>query len=256
MTPDAPAYIIIGDVHGAIDELRQLLRDVEPEVNEGAHIVFVGDYIDRGPNGPGIVKLVRNLVETGYATAIMGNHEEIAIRAMKRGEPVDFDPADAEWLRNLPVMIDLPGALVVHGGLAPRDIDTHNAVERLLNRPFSELRGRDKRIANKVMRTRLVEPDTGTMVALGQESPAARSWTELYDGRYGIIYFGHEMEATPTQYAVPLDGGAAFGGVLRAAIHDSATGTTRQLVEVPTLDKYADRLHDNPIPLRTIPNHI
>ena len=39
----------IGDVHGRLDALRDLLGQVEPELTAGDVVVFVGDYIDRGP---------------------------------------------------------------------------------------------------------------------------------------------------------------------------------------------------------------
>jgi len=73
---------IIGDVHGSLDKLTDLLRTLGyagevPSHPDGRQAVFVGDLIDRGP-GPAqlaIVRLVKAMVEHGSAIAVMGNHE-------------------------------------------------------------------------------------------------------------------------------------------------------------------------------------
>ncbi len=76
---------IIGDIHGHADELKALLRKMDyQETSDGwAHpertVLFLGDYIDRGPKIPETVQIVRSMVESGNAIAIMGNHEYNAI---------------------------------------------------------------------------------------------------------------------------------------------------------------------------------
>lgn len=70
---------IIGDVHGEYDALVNLLAQLGYNLN-GNHnsnrkLVFVGDLIDRGPDSPAVIKLVKKLVESGNAQAILGNHE-------------------------------------------------------------------------------------------------------------------------------------------------------------------------------------
>lgn len=81
------SYDIIPDIHGQADKLvAQLLRlgwrNVEgtwrpPE--PGREIIFLGDFIDRGPDNARILHIVRSLVDSGRARAIMGNHELNAI---------------------------------------------------------------------------------------------------------------------------------------------------------------------------------
>ncbi|MBC3881553.1 metallophosphoesterase [Undibacterium sp. LX40W] len=70
---------IIGDIHGEIDSLRQLLQelgyDEEGKHAENRHLVFVGDYCDRGPDSPAVIALVEKLVKAKRAFAILGNHE-------------------------------------------------------------------------------------------------------------------------------------------------------------------------------------
>lgn len=75
----------IGDIHGHINELKKLLTKLGYESIEGVYqhpertAFFLGDYIDRGPDSPGVVNLVRAMVDAGHAKAIMGNHEYNAI---------------------------------------------------------------------------------------------------------------------------------------------------------------------------------
>jgi len=76
---------IIGDIHGFYDELVLLLKKLgyQNDGNSWGHpdrkVLFVGDYIDRGPKSPQVLKLVRNMVENDKAIALMGNHELNAI---------------------------------------------------------------------------------------------------------------------------------------------------------------------------------
>ena len=75
--PDGPLDII-GDVHGELDALLALLHrlGVDPErPSSDRTLVFVGDLIDRGPDSPGVVAVVRRLVESGIACCVAGNHE-------------------------------------------------------------------------------------------------------------------------------------------------------------------------------------
>lgn len=78
-------YDVIGDIHGYASILKQLLKKLGYERRNGTfqHSVrkalFVGDYIDRGPEIPETLDLVRSMVDAGSAIALMGNHEFNAI---------------------------------------------------------------------------------------------------------------------------------------------------------------------------------
>lgn len=79
---------IVGDVHGELDALRSLLEvagyDSRGRHPQGRSLVFVGDLVDRGPDSPGVVRLVRNLVEAGRAQVILGNHELNILRGERK----------------------------------------------------------------------------------------------------------------------------------------------------------------------------
>src|SRR6476620_2178277 len=129
--------LAIGDVHGCIDELRELVALVEyrPGVDR---LLFVGDLIDRGPAPADVVRYVRELAAGGDVIAILGNHEEKMLRWFKRvdeeraggaknkmsppepsrlAEWEAIAPEDRAWIASLPIVIEpLAGWLAVHGG--------------------------------------------------------------------------------------------------------------------------------------------
>ena len=48
--------IIIGDVHGCVDELSDLIYELR--LTKKDTLIFVGDLIDKGPDSPGVIKLI------------------------------------------------------------------------------------------------------------------------------------------------------------------------------------------------------
>src|SRR6185503_6653865 len=129
--------LVIGDVHGCLDELRELLERVRFRKGED-RLVFVGDLMDRGPYPVECVRLAREL----EAECLLGNHEEKHLRwrrhveraAAERGyknpmpsmgevreaENAALDADEVAWLASLPVCVDLGGDWVaVHAGFEP-----------------------------------------------------------------------------------------------------------------------------------------
>jgi hypothetical protein len=138
-------YDVIGDVHGHANALQRLLVKLGYEELRGVFrhqsrkAIFVGDFVDRGPDQREVLRIARSMCEAGTARAVLGNHEFNAIAwATKDGEG-DFlrkhskknadqhaeflgqfgegspDYFDAlQWFRQLPVWLELPGLRVVH----------------------------------------------------------------------------------------------------------------------------------------------
>jgi Calcineurin-like phosphoesterase len=79
---------IIGDIHGEIDALSALLERLGYRTDgthpENRHLVFVGDLCDRGPDSPAVIFKVRDLVESGRAQCVLGNHELNILRSEKK----------------------------------------------------------------------------------------------------------------------------------------------------------------------------
>lgn len=139
-------YDLIGDIHGQYDKLTALLSRLGYQRHgqgflhaEGRKVVFLGDYIDRGPKVREVLMTVRAMVESGDALAIMGNHEYNAVcyhepdgkggwlreRGPKRDDGLkvtlaQFENHQAEWaewliwMRGLPLFLDLGRLRAVH----------------------------------------------------------------------------------------------------------------------------------------------
>lgn len=75
----------IGDIHGHADKLEELLRKLGYEKHRGTYthpdrkVLFLGDYIDRGPKIRETLQIVKAMVDSGNAIALMGNHEYNAL---------------------------------------------------------------------------------------------------------------------------------------------------------------------------------
>jgi Calcineurin-like phosphoesterase len=79
---------IVGDVHGEIDALRELLTqlgyDASGEHREHRRLIFIGDLTDRGPDSPAVFDFVAKLVHEGKAQCVLGNHELNLLREARK----------------------------------------------------------------------------------------------------------------------------------------------------------------------------
>ncbi|HIP33568.1 MAG TPA: phosphoesterase [Bacteroidia bacterium] len=86
----------IGDVHGYADQLEELLIKLGYSLKNGEYshksrkVIFVGDYIDRGPKIRETLQIVKSMVENGNAIALLGNHEYNAICFNTKKKEGDF----------------------------------------------------------------------------------------------------------------------------------------------------------------------
>lgn len=87
-----PTYAI-GDIHGNLAALDQLLAKVMPELTPQDTLVFLGDYIDRGPDSRGCVERIVRLKQNAAfpVVTLLGNHEQWMLRTMD-------DPKCHSWL--------------------------------------------------------------------------------------------------------------------------------------------------------------
>lgn len=120
--PPARTTVFVGDTHGDRDATSRVLDRFPP----GEHVlVFLGDYVDRGPDSPGnLTRLLETkLAHPDSVHLLMGNHEAWAVQ---RFSPADFwerlTPPEAqalgETLAALPFVAWHPaGVLAVHGAL-------------------------------------------------------------------------------------------------------------------------------------------
>lgn len=86
--PDGLRVYAIGDIHGRLDLLDQLLFRIEADerARGGARtqLIFLGDLVDRGPDSAGVVQRCLELQQSGRAVRfLMGNHEEVFLKALR-----------------------------------------------------------------------------------------------------------------------------------------------------------------------------
>lgn len=87
--------IVIPDLHGRSD-----LLDVVLAAYPGRAFVFLGDYLDRGPDAPGVIARLQQQVAWGRATLLMGNHDHLFMHALLSGGCL-WDPATAVQFKSL-----------------------------------------------------------------------------------------------------------------------------------------------------------
>ncbi len=78
-------YLIIGDIHGQYDKLKQIMNQVE--VSDYKNIIFVGDYIDRGPKSKEVINYLIDLKHNNKDKIILleGNHEDMVLQVLENG---------------------------------------------------------------------------------------------------------------------------------------------------------------------------
>lgn len=83
--PDRPIYAI-GDIHGRVDLLEELLDRIDDDTDRRqpgpkTALVFLGDYVDRGADSAGVLRLIHDLVRQlpGHMACLMGNHERMML---------------------------------------------------------------------------------------------------------------------------------------------------------------------------------
>jgi serine/threonine protein phosphatase 1 len=138
----------VGDIHGRLDLLERAIDTIGRHGHGlNTRIVFLGDYVDRGPDSRGVLQRLISLQRDLGAICLKGNHEDMMVRAFTSARSDEFalwsacgskatlksygfgeddDPMNAvpwdhvRWLARLPSTTADPSRIYVHAGLAPR----------------------------------------------------------------------------------------------------------------------------------------
>jgi len=235
-------FDIIGDVHGCLTELVELLSKLgyvielsdNSPVNarhpEGRTAIFVGDLVDRGPDTPGVLRLVMGMVQAGNALCVAGNHEAKLVRALKgakvqkthgieqslaqfENETPEFRKQALDFMDKLIAyyVLDDGQLIVAHAGLK------------------EAYHGRS---SNRVRAFALYGDTTGESDEYGL--PVRLPWAQEYRGKALVVY-GHTPTLDPEwiNNTICVDTGCVFGGKLTAMRYPE-----RQLVSVAAQAQY------------------
>ena len=231
-------FDVIGDVHGCRAELEALLGKLgyvlthdSPGRPDGAvppagrTAVFLGDLVDRGPDSPGVLRLVMGMVAAGHALAVPGNHENKLVRALD-GRNVQVSHGLAETLSQLAAEDEefrrqvgdfcrgLVSHLILDGG---RLVVAHAGLKEAYQ----------GRASGRVRSFALYGDTTGETDEYGL--PVRYPWANDYRGRAMVLY-GHTPTPEPewVNNTMCLDTGCVFGGRLTALRYPE-----KELVSVP-----------------------
>lgn len=231
-------FDFIGDVHGCLTELRDLLAQLGYRVNgdqatppPGRTAIFVGDLVDRGPDSAGTLRLVMNMVRSGAALAVPGNHDEKLKRALD-GKAVkalhgldltlaQLDAAGEAFRTEVRAFLDgLVSHLVLDDG---KIVVAHAGLPE-------KYQGRS---SGRVRSFALYGDVDGSTDDLGL--PLRRDWASEYRGAAMVVY-GHTpvARASWVNKTIDLDTGCVFGGRLTALRYPEM-----ELLSVPAQAQYA-----------------
>ncbi len=221
--------VVIGDVHGCYEELKELLELCHASDTDICPI-FVGDLVWKGPYNAEVIKLVRKL----DCYCVRGNADELAMLSWQRylerdGELnnksrwlTELSNEDIEWMFTLPYSLSLPSRdiIIVHAGLVP-GVDMT-----------------DQRLSD-MLHLRDVTFDSKSLTFSGHVhyQPNGQPWAQAWGGP-GHVYFGHDarryFQSYP--YATGIDLGCVYGGHLAAIFPDEEN----KLVKVKARKAYQE----------------
>ena len=210
-------HAIIGDVHGCLEELEELC-DFLLEDAPDTRIVLTGDLLTKGPAPGGVTGHLAALRSIGVPVeSVCGNHDLRLFAALLRfraGFPVDRLPrAERDAVARLDASDDVDAAVALLGETVERIVATAGdaTVVHAGLRPELGLEG--------TSRHDLVHLKTGD---------GTPPWWNRYDGRDGLVVFGHKPMRDPVYVhrrgrpiAINVDTGCATGGRLTAYLPET-----------------------------------
>lgn len=212
--------VVIGDVHGCFDEMKQMLNLIHQGATRGEQIlkIFVGDLVNKGPKNREVLELLLGDKNSSHPSilAVRGNHDEVVIsetlnwrhfQSIKKKNSWMKELSDDElnYLIDLPYTISIPSlnSIIVHAGLVP-------GVE------LQEQNLRDL----VTMRNLIIEEKHGkhgVKYSTTERHKPGEAWANVWAGP-SHVYFGHDAKRLLQEcpFATGLDTGCVYGNHLTA----------------------------------------
>jgi serine/threonine protein phosphatase 1 len=215
----------VGDIHGRLDLLRELYARIEDDMDGPASIVFLGDYVDRGPDSAGVVDFLLDAVEPRHGPVFLkGNHEDLWRRFLDEPEvgPAWFATGAATTLASYGIRDGLTGQQpdfpALSAQLRQAMPPAHHA---FLDGLALNHRSGDYVFAHAGIRPRvpLERQDPGDLMWIRREFLSA-------DGFGGLcVVHGHSQvtEAVDLPHRIAVDTGAYHSGRLTCVVLDGGT---------------------------------
>jgi len=89
MKKQAPNFYLIGDIHGMLSNLKSLISNIKEDIEPNDIIIFLGDYIDRGPKSFEVIEFLLKLKSENNIVCLRGNHEDMFLRFVSAGDNYD-----------------------------------------------------------------------------------------------------------------------------------------------------------------------
>jgi protein phosphatase len=237
-------FDIIGDVHGCLDELEELLDRLgyTPDAaagrrhGDGRRAIFVGDLVDRGPRIPETEDLVRRMVGAVTAFCVPGNHDMKLLRYLN-GARVQVAHGLAESIAQIEALSETERAAWIADYRAfAEGLVSHLVLDggRLVVAHAGMKEAYQGRSSGRVRAFALFGETTGETDEFGL--PVRANWAADYRGAATVVY-GHTPVPEPAwlNNTINVDTGCVFGGRLTAL-----RWPERQLVTVPARRVYAE----------------
>ena len=216
-----PLTYAVGDIHGSLDMVKALIDACRQHAGGGAlQFVFLGDYIDRGPDSAGVIRFMMRLQDElqDRLIALRGNHEAFVLGLLDGSVPreiwlrnggvetlasygardaAELPRAHLDWMRSLRLSYDDGRRFFAHAGVDPQQPLAAQAESVLLwiREPFLSHTG-----------------DFGRLIVHGH-TPQMTGAPDLRSNRLNI------------------DTAAVFGGPLTAAVFDDTQGPPLRILQ-------------------------
>lgn len=183
--------LFVGDVHGCSMELEALLAQSQP-----TRVILLGDIFTKGPHPRKVWKLIKKY----KMESVLGNHD---VRTLESNRPL-LPPKALYWLSHLPLFIQGPSWIAVHGGINPKGPTLRNEAIYVRRWPMNE-----------------------------KKNPF---WWEGYQGQKLVIY-GHDAKRKLQDhrpFTLGLDSGCVYGFALTGYLLEE-----NRIYEIPASSSYS-----------------